>query len=83
MEMIWMRKVAINLRYKCEQCGLFFNEDGGEVDQTFLDHSPMFVYRYYNNEMIHTCYGHVPGGEQRFFGLAKLVGWSYRLCDLK
>jgi len=78
-----VKKVAINLRYKCEQCDCYFNEDGGEVDITFLDHSPMFIYRYYNNEVMHECYGFVPGGQQRFHGIAKLVGWNYRVCDAK
>lgn len=78
-----MTRIAINLRYKCEQCGCFFNEDGGVFDITFMDHSPMFIFRYFDKEVIHACYGFTQGGEQRFYGLATLVGWNYRVCDIK
>jgi len=79
-----LSKILISTRYLCEQCGEYFN---GEViesfDETFLDHSPLFIHRYFPQEEMHKCYGHVKGGEQRFFGHGKLVGWSWRKSDTK
>jgi hypothetical protein len=76
-----MSKITISLRYKCEQCGTYFNEEGGVFDETFLDHSSLFIFRYFNKETMHTCFGQVPDGRQRFYGIGTLVGWTYRKND--
>ncbi|MFA5306042.1 MAG: hypothetical protein WC365_01195 [Candidatus Babeliales bacterium] len=77
-----MREVNICLRYKCSQCGEYFDvmcvTNFGE---DILEQPPIVVFNMYHRDVVHTCYGKVPDGRQRFFGLGKLVGWSWRYFD--
>lgn len=77
-----MRGVGISLRYKCSQCGVYFEVDCVTTfDEAMLDQPPIVIFNMYHRDITHACYGNVPNGRQRFFGLTKLVGWSWRYKD--
>lgn len=78
-----MRKVSIVLRYKCSQCGEYFNGEERIVEERILLQPPIVVFNMWSKDIAHECYGEVPDGRQRFFGLGKLVGWNWRMCDVK
>lgn len=78
-----MSKVSIIMRYKCSQCGEYFNGEEKIVDAKILNQPPIVVFHIYHQDLVHECYGEVPDGRQRFFGLGKVVGWNWRMCDVK
>jgi hypothetical protein len=79
-----MRGVKICLRYKCSQCGVYFDVEAvTDFDEEILEQPPIVIFNMYHRDVAHTCYGKVPDGRQRFYGLAKLVGWSWRYKDVK
>lgn len=77
-----MREVIITLRYQCSQCKEYFNvETVSRLPETILEQPPIVPFNMYHREEAHECYGKVPDGRQRFFGLGKLVGWTYRFTN--
>jgi hypothetical protein len=77
-----MREVRIGLRYRCSQCGEYFNvESVTTYNEDILDAPPITIFKMYSRYTSHDCYGKVPDGRQRFYGLGVLVGWTWSYID--